>query len=295
MTKKIRCPNCQMWHDLPDEPKSNTFENRVRRPFKTDVMAPTFPQPETTQQAAPTGLPGWDSHVKIPLRQAVIFGLFDAPIGVGVGLVGGAGLALLFNAASRDNLTPWGYVIIIGTGGAIGGLIALCQEAKKRWPERLEIYDALLWVEEITGMDIDGDGEIGEPPANRVEVEIQEKGIPREIDTLDIDPLKLRELARLVVLGGESFSERTAAKAGMSRDEEWVPLRNKLVDRRWAAWKVPGSPTQGVTLKPKGEAILEALLPPTLGSGSQNNVPGTHARTPTQSNYERFDHIGGVK
>lgn len=292
---KVRCPGCGVLHEI-EQPKSNAFENRVRRPFRADAMAPTFPQPEINQQA-PTGLPGWDSHVKIPLRQAVIFGLFDAPTGIGIGLVGGAGLAMLFNAASRDNLTTWGYVIIIGTGGAIGGLVALCQEAKKRWPERLEIYDALLWIEEVTGIDIDGDGEVGEPTANRVEVEIQEKGIPREIDTLDIDPLKLRELARLIVLEGRSFSERTAAEAGMSRDEEWIPLRDKLVSRRWAAWKVLGSPTQGVTLKPKGEAILEALLPPALSSGGigQNNVGSTHARTPTQSNYERFDHIQGAK
>lgn len=292
--KRVRCPNCGVYHDI-DEPKSNTFENRVRRPFRTDAMAPTFPQPEINQQA-PTGLPGWDSHVKIPLRQAVIFGLFDAPIGVGVGLVGGVGLAMLFNAASRDNLTPWGYVIIIGTGGAIGGLIALCQEAKRRWPERLEIYDALLWVEEVTGMDIDGDGEVGQPvQPERLQVEITENGVPRELDELEIGRQRLTVLARLIFLDGKSFAERTAEEAGINRDE-WVRLRDRFIGRSWATWKNASAPKLGIVLRRKGAGLLQGLLPPTLSGGdSQNNVGGTHAPRSTQDLTGRYDHIQGAK
>lgn len=291
MAKKTRCPNCGMIHAIEEEPKTGTFENRVKRPtFKTGALAGSFPQqPDITEQ--PTGLPNWDSHVKIPLRQAVIFGLFDAPLGVGIGLVGGASLAMLFNVGSEDSLTLWGYALFIGAGGAIGGLIAISQGAKKHWPERLAAYDALLWIEEFTGFDLNGDGEIGEPGASRVEVEIQEKGIPREIDTLDISPDKLQKLAYLILIDKEGFSERTAAKAGISRDEEWKPFRDKLITRRWAKWNHPTETRQGVSLTPKGVAILGAVL---RGDEGQINVLGTHPRTPTQgngTNYERFEYI----
>lgn len=295
---KVRCPNCQIWHTI-EEPPPGWFENRIpfdklrtqRRPsFKTDVAAPAFPQPGIANEQ-PAGLPGWDSHVKIPLRQAMISGLLDAPAGLAIGLGVGLTIALTVDLASKDTLAPIAYILITGGGAAIGGTISFCRIAKKEWPKRLSKYDALLWAEDVTGFDLDGDGEVGEPAASRVEVEIQEKGIPREIETLEIDLPRLQALARLIILDKEAFSQRTAAKAGISRDEEWIPLRDKLITRRWAAWKIQGAPTQGVVLKPKGEAIFKALLSPALGDGSRNNVSSTHPPAPAHQNYERFEHI----
>lgn len=286
---KTRCPNCGVLHEI-DEPKKGTFENRVRRPFKTDAMAPTFPagQPEINQQA-PTGLPGWDSHVKIPLRQAVIFGLFDAPVGVGVGLVGGIGLAMLFNAASRDNLTSWGYVIIIGTGGAIGGLVALCQEAKRRWPERLEIYDALLWVEEITGMDIDGDGEVGEPEPEVLRIELQDQsGRPRLIADLETDRERFEEFARWAVTLNLGFSEEVARKAGYKR-KEWERIRDTFIELKGARWKDESNHKLGLYLLENGYKLFGKVLPTPLPAGDvSKNTLGTVERMKT-------NHIQGVK
>lgn len=284
---KVRCPGCGVLHEI-EQPKSNAFENRVRRPFRADAMAPTFPQPEINQQA-PTGLPGWDSHVKIPLRQAVIFGLFDAPTGIGIGLVGGAGLAMLFNAASRDNLTPWGYVIIIGTGGAIGGLVALCQEAKKRWPERLEIYDALLWIEEVTGMDIDGDGEVGEPETNILRIELHDQqGRPRIIAELDTDRERFAELGRLAVALNLGFSEEVARQAGYNR-KEWVKIRDKFIELEAARWKNVKNHKEGCYLIENGYKLFGKVLPTPLPAGNvSENLPGTNGRMKT-------NHIQGAK
>lgn len=298
MAKKVLCPNCGVWHNLPDEPNKGTFENRVRRPFRTDAMAPTFPQPSEGIKEQPTGLPGWDSHVKIPLRQAVIFGLFDAPIGVGIGLVGGVGLAALFNVASRDNLTPWGYVVIIGTGGAIGGLIALCQEAKKRWPERLGIYDALLWVEEVTNLDLDGDGEIGEPDtgASALRIELQDQqGRPRLIADLDTDPERFAELARLVVQLDLGFSEEIAKRAGYNR-KEWERLRDTFIELKGARWKEESNHKLGLYLLENGYKLFGKVLPTPLPAGDiPKNTLGTVERTRTNDLTGRYDNIRGVQ
>jgi hypothetical protein len=286
---RVRCPSCGVLHAV-EKPKTNIFENRVRRGFRTDALSPTFPQGGIATEQ-PAGLPSMDTHVKIPFRQTVIYGLFDAPTGAAIGLGAGLSVALLVDAASGDSLTFAAYALITAGGGLIGGTVSFCRAAKAEWPKRLSAYDALLWMEEVTGLDLDGDGEVGEPGANRVEVEIQEKGVPREIDTLDISANKLQRLAYLILIDKESFSERTAAKAGISREEEWVPFRDKLITRRWAKWKHPTEPKQGAALTPKGLAILRAVL---AGGEGQINVPGTHPRSPTHgngSNYERFEHI----
>jgi hypothetical protein len=283
-----RCPHC----GRSINNKTSTFENRVKRPFKVDALAPTYPQMSGgLVKEQPAGLPSMDTHVKIPFRQTMIYGLFDAPVGVAIGLGAGLSAALLVDAASLDSLTLSAYVLVIGGGGLLGGTVSFCRAAKREWPNRLNVYDALLWIEEVTGLDLDGDGEIGEPVSNRVEVELQEKGIPREIDTLDINPDKLQRLAYLILIDKEGFSERTAAKAGISRDEEWKPFRDKLISRRWAKWKHPTEPKQGVSLTPKGIAILRAVLE---GNEGQINVLGTHPRTPTQENgnlYQRYEPI----
>lgn len=299
MAKEVLCPNCGVWHEIgEDPPRATTFENRVRRPmFKTDAMAGSFPQPLEGAKDQPVGLPGWDSHVKIPLAQAVIFGLFDAPIGVGIGLAGGVGLAMLFNEASRDNLTPWGYVVIIGTGGFIGGLIALCQEAKKRWPERLEVHDALLWIEEITGVDIDGDGEVGEPEPETLKIELHDgNGIPRLIAEFDTDRERFAELARLILIIKKGFSEETANEAGYSR-KEWVDIRDKFFSLQAAAWKNRNHPKQGIDLGSRGINILKAMLPPTLPAGevTPKNPSGTNGGRRTDDLTGRYDHVQGEK
>jgi hypothetical protein len=285
MSKKTICPNCGFIHATEEAgSKAGAFENRVRRPtFRTDTMAPAMQQPGIAEQ--PTGLPNWDSHVKIPLRQAVIFGLFDAPLGVGIGLLGGASLAMLFNVGSEDSLTLWGYALFTGTGGAIGGLVALCQEAKRRWPERLAEYDALLWIEEITGLDLDGDGEIGEPVAEVLRIELQDQqGRPRLIADLDTDPERFAEMARLVVQLDLGFSEEVARKAGYNR-KEWEKLRDTFIELRGARWKEESNHKLGLYLSETGYKLFGKILSPALPAGdTPKKGLGTVERTRTNEN-----------
>lgn len=287
---KTRCPNCGVLHEIDE--KKGTFENRVRRPFKTDAMAAPLPQPGIIRET-PVNLPTLPSHVYVPLLQSLIDGFYVFPGGV----VGGIVIVAVVDGATKIEITGWGFAL----AGLAGGVMASFFWAGQKWNIHLKFVNSLLWVaEEIFQTDFDGDEEIGQPQppmVNQVQVEVTEKGIPRQIEGLNIAPDKLTRLAQLYFDEGKSFSERTAAEAGMSRDEEWMPLRDKFIGREWAAWRRLGSPTQGISLLSRGEAVLRAFLPPTLLSGGmgQNNVLGTHPPAPTQSNYERFDHIQGVK
>jgi hypothetical protein len=285
----MRCPHC----GRSINQKTHTFENRVKRPFKVDTLAPTYPQMSGgLVKEQPAGLPSMDTHVKIPFRQTMIYGLFDAPVGVAIGLGAGLSAALLVDAASLDSLTLSAYALVIGGGGLLGGTVSFCRAAKREWPNRLNVYDALLWIEEVTGLDLDGDGEIGEPEqARTIPVEFTEKGVPREIDTLEIDMIKAVTLARLLIIEGKSFSERTAADAGLARAEEWVPLREKLISRRWAKWNHPTNPKGGVSLTPKGVALFQAIL---NQDGGLSLMGSTHPAAPTHANgnnYERYEPI----
>lgn len=294
MSKKTICPNCGFIHATEEAgSKAGAFESSYRRPYRSEAATVPFPSMPQASRETPTGFPSMDTHVRIPLRQAVISGLFDAPVGFVIGSLSVGTLMIIIDATPVDvAFTAWGLLVISGSAGALGGLVSFCRTAKAQWPERLEIYDSLLWqAEEITGYDLNGDGEVGEPMPNRVEVELQERGIPREIETLEIDLPRLQTLARFILTDKEPFSQRTAAKAGISRDEEWKPFRDKLISRRWAKWNHPTEPKQGVSLTPKGEAILRAI---SGMDGGQKSVGITHPPTPTQgsgSNYERFQHI----
>lgn len=292
-----KCPTCGGY---VKDSSVVTFESRAKMPNVAGMaipQAPTGPPPGfSARRETPTYLPSRETHLDLPLAQAYAFARFVAPIGLVIGSIGGlvAGVVVdLVMAGVRDtNLTGWGYVGIIGLCGVGGAIIAFFWEAKGKFPERLELYDGLLWkAEEVTGRDIDGDGQIGEPEVKRgskVTIEFTEKGIPREIDDLEVDPNKLLALAYLIIKDKEAFSERTAAKAGMSRDEEWKPFRNKLISRRWAKWKHPSEPKQGVELTPKGAALFRAILDE--GKGQNSATVPTHPQ-PTNgssSNYERY-------
>lgn len=283
---KTRCPNCGHYHEI-DEPKKATFENRVKRGFRTDAMAPALPQPGIIRET-PVNLPTLPSHVYVPLLQSLIDGFYVFPGGV----VGGVVMVAVVDGATKLEVTTWGFAL----AGLAGGVATSFFWAGQKWGIHLKFVNSLLWVaEEIFNTDFDGDEEIGEPrQPERLQVEIRENG-SRELDELEIGRQRLTVLARLIFLDGKGFAERTAEEAGINR-EEWVRLRDRFIDRGWAIWKNASAPKSGIVLRRKGAGLLRGLLAPTLPSGDgQNNVGSTHARTPTQPNYERFDHIQGVK
>lgn len=289
MAKKVLCPNCGVLHEI-DEPNKGTFENRVRRPFKTEAMAPTLPQPGIVRET-PVNLPTLPSHVYVPLYQSLIDGFFAFPVGVIGGLVL---VAVVDNVSPRFEPTGWAWALA-GLGGGIAVSFFI---AGQKWGIHLDFVNSLLWVaEEITGFDFDGDKEIGQPAAvNRVEVELRRNGKPWKFESLEISQDRLIKLARAVA-SGQSFANRTALDCGIPR-EDFEKLRNKFVSRGWAEWKGEPGSTLGVRLTDEGlDIIAEMATTPLLRSsrGVGENVGRSHPPNPTQDNYERFEHIQGAR
>lgn len=277
---RVRCPSCGISHTIEDEAsRPGTFASSYRRPYRNDAATVAFSQPQASREA-PTGFPSMDTHVRIPLRQAMISGLFDAPVGAVIGLGAGLSIALMTDAASLDSFTLSAYVLITGTGGLIGGMVSFCKRAKVEWPKRLNAYDALLWIEEITDLDLNGDGEIGEPESETLKIELHDQsGRPRLLLELNTDRERFSELARLVVVVKEGFSEETAKKVGYSR-KEWEEIRDNLIDLGVAAWKDKKHHKQGCYLREDGYRIFSGALTPSLPAGDvSKKAIGTNERT----------------
>lgn len=249
---RVLCPNCGIYHTIPD-----TFENRIRRPFKADVMAPALPSPSTNY--APAGQPNRETHVAVPFDQAKITGFFAAPLG---GVVA-YGIVMVIDATPSIEITSWGKVAVTLCGVIVTGFSV----AGWMWFRRLGVYDGLLWtVEETTGLDLDGDGEVGELVSEVVRIELTDhNGIPRLIADFNTDRERFTELARLV-LEGKGFSEETAKKAGYTR-KEWEAIRNKFMELNAATWKNRKHHNQGIDITGRGADIFKGLLPPALPAG----------------------------
>ena len=285
---KVRCPNCGVYHEI-DEPKKGTFENRVRRPFRTDAMAPTLPQPGIVRET-PINLPTLPSHVYVPLLQSLIDGFYIFPVGV----VGGIVVVAVVDGATKLEITGWGFAL----AGIAGGVMASFLWAGQKWNIHLRFVNSLLWVaEEIFQTDFDGDEEIGQPTVNRVEVELRRNGKPWKFESLEISQDRLIKLARAVA-NGQSFANRTALECGIPR-EEFEKLRNKFVSRGWAEWKGEPGSTLGVRLTDEGLDIIAEMATtplPRANHGVSENVRRSHSPNPAQgNNYERFDHIRGAR
>lgn len=269
--------------------------------LRGETQAGPPPGSFSARRETPTYLPSRETHLDLPLAQAYAFGRFVAPIGFVIGCASGlaaAGLTDVVMAGIRNtNLTGWGYIGIISLFGIGGGVIAFFWEAKAKFPVRLEKYDGLLMkAEEVTQIDLNGDGHIGEPEAKEpetVKVEFTENGIPRqlsEIEGVGID--RLKKLAELV-RSGKGFSERTAGEAKISQ-KEFGKLRDYFIAEGWAKWK-NDEPRQGVQLLRKGARLFATLspTPSVVVGGSKNQSTPASSKQQQRSGdlSQRYEHI----
>lgn len=112
----------------------------------------------------------------------------------------------------------------------------------------------LLIVEEWTEDQPDDDHQQREATPIRVEVRTENRW---QFADLSGDPEALQKFAKSVV-GGASFSERTATKAGLTQ-QEFSELRDGFIDRGWAQWNHPTRRQQGVELLPSGNRVIRAI------------------------------------
>lgn len=171
------------------------------------------------------------ADVLVPLTQSVITG---AVVATGLGVI--------------TPFLPWSWYV-----GPITGAITI----GVAWGYRLAVSRETLWiVEEFIGQDIDGDGHTGRPERHTIEVWVKD-GKSRK--TFDI-PGDLAALPFIqAVVEGDTFTEATAQATGYGVTA-FRQLRDLFVKNRWAVWRNPSHPQQGVELTLIGRQILRQIL-----------------------------------
>jgi hypothetical protein len=158
---KFRCPHCNNLIEVhPAGADFSLFETKT----------PTrFPH-TTTGQLPPGSRASRETPVEMPTGETIQVRLSEAVIsGAIIGAVVGPGSLIV------TYLLDFGGWAMAGTCFALGG-IGLIGGVAYTWFGRAGHYDALLWrVEEITGLDINRDGDVGEPLERRVTLEVFHK------------------------------------------------------------------------------------------------------------------------
>lgn len=201
-----------------------------------------------------TSGPGNNSPVTNGLTHPVVIPLLQAVItGVLVGLLAGVATALF-----KIPVNAWGVMLIF----MLAGMLYSWLKYLARWQHVIE------WV---LGVDLDGDGYVGDPtpapapPPIRVEV-VQDHG--NTLDILDLPHPEKVPLLAAHVTAGRAFAMDATAHI-LSRDQ-FIDIREALVGRGFAHWRVPGADKQGVELTVAGRAIFKKIndtYPPTLTRG----------------------------
>jgi len=185
------------------------------------------------------------ADVLVPLAQSVITGVVVA---TALGVI--------------TPFLPWAWYI-----GPIVGAITV----GLTWGYRLSVSRDTLWtIEEIVGHDIDGDGHTGRPEERHtIEVWVKD-GQRRQPFDIPGDGQAAVYFAQ-AVSNGDSFTEATAQATGYGVTA-FRQLRDLFVQNRWAVWRNPNHPQQGVELTMIGRQILRQIqtddtppLPPTVG------------------------------
>ncbi len=241
---EFNCPHCgrlisAVKHDtsynIPWTPV-HPMADRARHLGDTAQPAPEFTE---AYRDTPARAPSKEADVSVPFWKTLITG---ALVGIPSGIIVVAAFEW-----------PWWWLFAAPSGTT--GLV---------WLIFLFKGGDTLWIRErIVNKDLNKDGHVGKPPPLRIEYEDHEDGREREVWADFVVPYKTRyagaiSFARGVVFQNESFSERTAADYGYTRDE-WKTLRDTFIDNDWASWNHPTSEQQGVTLHGPGRVVLRRI------------------------------------
>lgn len=241
------CPKCG--HQINDSAggwtglKSLQQSTALTLPDQAEISPPGF---SSAYRKTPFRKPEMIPDVWVPLAQSLVTGL----------------LASVVFAVITPAFPGWTWY----TGPVIGLVVVALAWIFLLWAGR-----GMLWViEEITGMDINGDGDVGQPQKRVVEVAVKE-GRSTRLAELPGDEAGLIRFCQWIA-AGDSFSEKTAQSCGYGVTN-FRKLRDIFISRRWGYWKNPDSPQQGVELTVGGQQIIRELAhSPTLPDGDLQTV-----------------------
>lgn len=233
----LKCPHCHNKIEISiapgvaARPGAKVFESTARRvPFKSAAAAAPLPPSYEAYTETTSFLPTTESHVKVPFLQAIIAGGF-------VGLIVG----VVVTSACVYGKIRFGTSLMYGSTWALFTFMGI---SCIYWFARTSDYNGLLRrVETVTGLDINQDGDIGEPEPAIVRVEVKE-GKTWKFANLPGDNAALQSFARDVVNGIRTFSEAGANDNGYGISN-FKKLRDLFIDRGWAVWNHPTNKQQG--------------------------------------------------
>jgi len=226
------CPNCGYKINQPAGGWTNlqTFEQSTALTIPGSER-PAPPAFSSAYRKTPFRKQDIPSDVWVPLLQSLITGI----------------LAAVVFSVITPQIAGWPWY-----AGLIIGLFVLAMA----WTILLWAGRSMLWViEEVTGVDINQDGHIGKPDTPLTKIEVKDGHSTRLADLPGDEDLT--KFCRWVA-AGDSFSERTAQACGYGVTN-FRKLRDIFISRRWAYWKNPASPQQGIELTLGGRHIIREL------------------------------------
>lgn len=228
---KIRCKKCghMMIADIivSDMPEQSGYNITPRQTFKQTIPGIT--------PTSPAMFDGYDYEKRQPAREPSLQG--DVLVPAAQSLL--TGLAIGVPSAAVMGMLGYDTGASLATGAAIG-LTAI----SVTWLIKMDAHSRLLWlVESVTGRDIDGDGETGEPePVARpepVRLEVVKEAAPGKFAGMNIDLPEgvdrglFAHWAAMVVNNGMSTGRTHWTGAGR-------PFSRELYDRFLVALETAG-------------------------------------------------------
>lgn len=208
--------------------------------FTGNDFPPTQQPPAVTRLLAPSQQEGFAAAVGIPLSQSLVTG---ALCGLTVG--------------SFCWAMSWPNPEKIGLVGSMAISTGMWVLSLAGWQRR---------IERVLGVDLNGDGYIGQPPATieraplppvKIEV-ISDNGRQSDFLSLPAEPEQLKQLGQALT-AGETFSvHRWTGPGGLFSRSQFDQLKAELVNR--GMLRMAGqAANQGFTLTSKGKAVMRGF------------------------------------
>ena len=228
------------------------FERRsIGRPWRRTQQyqqstAPAFPAAQPLVPRAPVDLaPGEELTTRTPVRAQSVES--DVAVPALQAIMYGVGAALLtVPLAVFVDVVPW-YTPLVVFPTVAGGAVFITPRAARK---------LLMVVEQWTGSDLDGDGEVGEPPAPiLVDLTRRSETGRAQAQHLAIPGVKAGEemqarwFWRICRDGGQGFSQLVAEKYSITRAEV------KAVQQYFTSQVPPLATDHGNRVEPNGEGL----------------------------------------
>lgn len=180
----------------------------------------------------------------VPFLQSVITGCLTA-ICISIGV-----LLISWKLAGWES-----FLWAAGAGAVTFALVSLLT-----WLNRQQVWREILWnLETPLGIDLDQDGQVGEPRPIQVRLTSEDGRSTQFAEIPGLPDWKLARFAREILEGASTAGREWYGTNGLFSQDEYTALRSVFVRKGWASWKNENHHQQGVEFNSQGLAVLRAM------------------------------------